>query len=148
MATHPAARDFEDDCAVLEIGGETLVFTHDMMAEGVHYVSWQDPADIAWKLVATNMSDLAAKGAEPVGVLLGYRMGADDARFLAGLEEALAHYGAPLLGGDTISGIGPQTLGLTAIGRATVARLRMNDPNAIALRQLLAELGLFVEAIG
>lgn len=119
MATHPGARNFDDDCAVVEFGGEAVVLTHDMMAEGVHFVSWQDPADVAWKLVATNMSDLAAKGAEPIGVLLGYRLNGQDARFLEGLEEALAHYGAPLLGGDTISGSGPQTLGLTAIGRAT-----------------------------
>jgi thiamine-monophosphate kinase len=89
------------------------------MAEGVHYLAGQDPADVAWKLVATNMSDLAAKGAEPVGVLLGYMFGRDDARFLEGLREALAHYGAALLGGDTIAGTGAQVLGLTAIGRAT-----------------------------
>ncbi len=119
LASHPAARGLNDDCAVLEVGGETLVLTHDAMAEGVHYLAGQDPADVAWKLVATNMSDLAAKGAEPLGVLLGYMLGSDDARFLAGLEEALAHYNAPLLGGDTISGKGPQVLGLTAIGRAT-----------------------------
>lgn len=120
LATHPGARGFDDDCAVIEIGGEALVLTHDMMVEGVHYLAEQDPADVAWKLVATNISDLAAKGAEPVGVLLGYTLGRDDARFLAGLGEALAHYGAPLLGGDTVAaGQSAQTLGLTAIGRAT-----------------------------
>ncbi len=119
LATHPAARGLNDDCAVLEFGGEALVLTHDMMVEGVHFLPGQDPADIAWKLVATNMSDLATKGAEPVGVLLGYMLGVDDARFIAGLGEALAHYGAPLLGGDTVSGTGSQALGLTAIGRAT-----------------------------
>jgi thiamine-monophosphate kinase len=119
LASHPSARGLDDDCAVIDIGGETLVLTHDMMVEGVHYLAEQDPADVAWKLVATNMSDLAAKGAEPVGMLLGYMLGHDDARFLAGLEEALAHYGAPLLGGDTVSGKGAQALGLTAIGRAT-----------------------------
>ena len=119
IATHPAARGLADDCAVLELGSETLILTHDAMAEGVHYLAGQDPADIAWKLVATNMSDLAAKGAEPLGVLLGYMFGAGDARFLAGLEEALSHYNVPLLGGDTISANGPQVLGLTAIGRAT-----------------------------
>ena len=92
-----------------------------MMVEGVHFLPGQDPADVAWKLVATNMSDLAAKGAAPVGVLLGYMFRRDDARFLAGLAEALDHYGAALLGGDTVSGaIGGQlALGLTAIGRAT-----------------------------
>jgi thiamine-monophosphate kinase len=119
MATHPAARNLDDDCAVIDIGGEALVLTHDMMAEGVHFLPRQDPADVAWKLVASNMSDLAAKGAEPIGVLVGYMLGRDDARFLAGLAEALAHYGAPLLGGDTIAGTGAQALGLTAIGRAT-----------------------------
>lgn len=119
LATHPAARGLADDCAVLELGRETLVLTHDSMVEGVHFLSSQDPADVAWKLVATNMSDLAAKGAEPLGVLLGYQFGPDDARFLTGLEAALGHYGAALLGGDTVGGAGPQSLGLTAIGRAT-----------------------------
>ena len=104
---------------MIEFGGEALVLTHDTLVEGVHVLPGQDPADVAWKLVATNMSDLAAKGAEPVGVLLGYMMGRDDARFLTGLGQALEHYGAPLLGGDTVSGTGPQVLGLTAFGRAT-----------------------------
>ena len=119
MAPHPAARGLADDCAVLDIGGEALVLTHDAMAEGVHFLSGQDPADVAWKLVATNMSDLAAKGAEPLGVLLGYCLGADDARFLAGLAEALDAHGAALLGGDTIGGAGRLVHGLTALGRAT-----------------------------
>lgn len=119
LATHPAARNLDDDCAVIEIGGEALVVTHDMMAEGVHYPAGLDPADVAWKLVAVNLSDLAAKGAEPIGVLLGYMLGGDDERFLAGLGDVLAHYRIPLLGGDTIAGTGPQALGLTALGRAT-----------------------------
>lgn len=119
LATDPAARHLEDDCAVLEIGGEALVLTHDAMVEGVHFPPNADPADVAWKLVATNISDLAAKGAEPVGVLLGYQLGDGDLRFVEGLREALDHYGAALLGGDTVGAAGPQHLGLTAIGRAT-----------------------------
>jgi thiamine-monophosphate kinase len=104
---------------VLEIGGEALVVTHDAMAEGLHFLPGQDPADLAWKLVTTNLSDLAAKGAEPLGVLLGYQLGHDDARFIEGLREVLEHYNCPLLGGDTIGATGPQVLGLTALGRAT-----------------------------
>lgn len=119
IASHPAARGLDDDCAVLPLGGETLILTHDAMAQGVHYLPSQDMADVAWKLVATNLSDLAAKGAEPLGVLLGYALGGDDARFLDGLAQALAHYDAPLLGGDTIRVEGPRSFGLTAIGRAT-----------------------------
>ncbi|MCC6925992.1 thiamine-phosphate kinase [Novosphingobium sp.] len=119
LATHPSARGLQDDCAVLDLGGETLVLTHDAMAEGLHFLPGQDPADVAWKLVATNLSDLAAKGAEPLGVLLGYQLAQDDLRFLEGLREVLEHYQVPLLGGDTIGRSGPQVLGLTALGRAT-----------------------------
>jgi len=119
IALHPAARGLADDAAVLEVGGEALVLTHDMLVEGVHVLPDQDPADIAWKLVATNLSDLAAKGAEPLGVLLGHMLGRDDDRFAHGLVEVLGRYGVPLLGGDTVSGGPPRSWGLTAIGRAT-----------------------------
>ena len=119
LPLHPGARGLVDDAALIEFGSETLVFTHDAMVEGRHFLPQQDPADIAWKLVATNLSDLAAKGAEPVGVLLGYTLGKDDARFVEGLDEVLTHYNVPLLGGDTVAGEGPRTLGLTALGRAT-----------------------------
>ena len=104
---------------MIEVGSETLVLTHDIMAEGVHWLSAQDPADVAWKLVAANLSDLAAKGAEPLGVLLGYSLGDDDMRFVDGLREVLEAYAVPLLGGDTVGGGLAQTHGLTAIGRAT-----------------------------
>lgn len=105
---------------MLEIGGETLVLTHDTMVEGVHFLPGQDLEDVAWKLVATNVSDLAAKGAKPLAALLSYQLGGDDLAFLRGLQSALQHYGdAALLGGDTVSAAGPKTAGLTLIGRAT-----------------------------
>ena len=119
LPVHPSARGLEDDCALLEIGSETLILTHDAMAAGTHWLPDHDMADVAWKLVATNLSDLAAKGAEPMGVLLGHSLGNGDARFVEGLDAVLSKYDVPLLGGDTISAKGPQTIGLTAIGRAT-----------------------------
>lgn len=76
-------------------------------------------ADVAWKLVAVSLSDLAAKGASPLGVLIGYTLGEGDMRFIDGLREVLAEYDVPLLGGDTVAGDGAHTLGCTAIGRAT-----------------------------
>src|SRR5919112_1274079 len=90
LATHPAARGLADDAAVLEIAGRTLVLTHDMLVEGVHYLPDDPPEDVAWKLVAVNLSDLAAKGARPLGVLLGYSIGEEDwdRGFLAGLGLA------------------------------------------------------------
>ncbi|WP_379922045.1 thiamine-phosphate kinase [Erythrobacter sp. R86502] len=119
LPLHPGARELTDDCAVLAIGGETLVLTHDTMAEGTHFRSDADLADVAWKLVASNLSDLAAKGAVPIGVLLGHTLGHEDVRFLHGLREALEVFEAPLLGGDTIAVQGVRSFGLTAIGRAT-----------------------------
>jgi thiamine-monophosphate kinase len=123
IASAPGARGLCDDAALLEIAGETLVLTHDMLVEGVHYLASDPPEDVAWKLVAVNLSDLAAKGAAPVGALLGYTLGEEawDRAFAAGLGTAHAAFGLPLLGGDTVAapaGV-PRTLGLTAIGRAT-----------------------------
>lgn len=118
LAIHPAARGLADDAAVLEFGGETLVLTHDTLVEDVHVLEGQDPADIAWKLVAVNLSDLAAKGAEPVGILLSHMLGPDDHRFVTGIEEVLSAYDVPLLGGDTVRGNGRRVWGCTAIGRA------------------------------
>ena len=122
MASDPAARGLLDDTAVIELGNESLILTHDMMAEGVHWLPNADPADVAWKLVASNLSDLAAKGAKPVGVLLGFMLGEDDwdRKFAAGLQTVLARYNVPLLGGDTVANRGDKrALGMTAIGTAT-----------------------------
>lgn len=121
LATDPAARGLYDDCAVLGFGTETLVITHDAMAEGTHFSADADMADVAWKLVAVNLSDLAAKGAEPLGVLLGHSLGRDDMRFAEGLGEALAAFDVSLLGGDTVRAAGARMFGMTAIGRATHA---------------------------
>ncbi len=123
LATHPAARGLNDDAAVLEIGAETLVLTQDSMVEGVHYLPGQDMADVAWKLVAANLSDLAAKGAVPLGVLYTHMLGENDDQFVAGMREVLAAYDTPLLGGDTVGrgqAIPPpaRSFSLTAIGRA------------------------------
>ncbi|HEX7822985.1 MAG TPA: AIR synthase related protein, partial [Sphingobium sp.] len=125
FATHPAARGLSDDAAVLPLAGlgpdGAVVLTHDMLVEGVHYLPDDAPADVAWKLLAVNLSDLAAKGAVPLGVLLGYAMTDDkhwDAAFAAGLGMAAESLGVPILGGDTVrmpSGA-PRALGLTALG--------------------------------
>ena len=123
MVSDPAARALLDDAAVLPCGGRSLVFTHDMIVEGVHFLAGDPPEDVAWKLVAVNLSDLAAKGAAPLGLLLGYALTADsqwDGAFVRGLREAVAAFGAPLLGGDTVAAPpgAPRFLGLTAIGEA------------------------------
>jgi thiamine-monophosphate kinase len=118
FATDPAARGLADDAALLD----GLVITHDTIAEGVHYLPFDPPASVGWKLVAVNLSDLAAKGATPRAALLSMAIGDpdwDDA-FLGGIEAACESYGVSLIGGDTIAlPVGaPRVLGLTAIGKA------------------------------
>lgn len=122
LATHPAARGLMDDAAVLPAPlGRDLVLTHDMLVEGVHFLAHDPPGDVAWKLLAVNLSDLAAKGAAPLGVLMGYGLGGDtawDEAFVAGLARALDRFAVPLLGGDTVAmpAGAPRALGLTALG--------------------------------
>ena len=121
LPLHPGARGLADDAAV--VGG--LVMTADTLVEGVHFLPSDPAEDVAWKLVATNLSDLAAKGATPEGVLLGYPLSDTtwDAAFLAGLAEVLAAFDCPLIGGDTVSlpAGAPRILSLTAIGRDATA---------------------------
>jgi len=119
IATDPAARGLDDDVAVI---GD-LVFTHDMIAEGVHFLELDPPASVGWKLVAVNLSDLAAKGAEPVAALLGYTVGPDsewDEKFIEGIAAACEAYSLALIGGDTIAlpSDAPKVFGLTVIGRS------------------------------
>ena len=119
IATNPAARGLLDDAAVLD----GLVITHDTIAENVHFLSSDPPASVGWKLVAVNLSDLAAKGAEPVAALLSLTLSGEtdwEAGFIDGVEAACESYGLALIGGDTIAlpDGAPRVLGLTAIGRA------------------------------
>ncbi|BAI95111.1 thiamine-monophosphate kinase [Sphingobium sp. TA15] len=124
LANDPAAQGLRDDVAVLEVGGARLILTSDTMVEGVHHLPADPPADIGWKLAAVNLSDLAAKGAKPLGCLLNYALSGDeswDAAFLEGLGEALARHAMPLLGGDTVQMPrgAPRSYSLTALGEAT-----------------------------
>lgn len=118
LATHPAARDLLDDAAVLD----GLVITHDSIAEGVHFLPFDPPASVGWKLITANLSDLAAKGAAPLGALLSLALTDSewDCGFLDGIEAACESYGLALIGGDTIAlpDGAPRVYGLTAIGRA------------------------------
>ena len=125
----PGARDLRDDAGVIEIGSETLVVTHDTMVEGVHVLPDMDEGDIAWRLVASNLSDLAAKGARPLAVLLGHSITLDDTAFAAGLTSALNAYDCHILGGDTVlmpEGA-PRSWSMTAIGRARTVPVPARD---------------------
>lgn len=112
-----------DDAALLvPPAGHDLVLTKDMLAADVHFFAHDPPASIAQKALGVNLSDLAAKGAEPVGFLLGLALpkGLDEpwvAAFAAGLGDMARAFGCPLLGGDTIKAAGGLTLSITAFGK-------------------------------
>jgi thiamine-monophosphate kinase len=103
LPLHPAARGLNDDTALLDAG--PLVVTTDTLVEGVHFLPTDPAQDVAWKLVATNLSDLAAKGAVPEGILLNYPLGDDawDRAFLEGLADILTAHDTRLIGGDTVT---------------------------------------------
>lgn len=116
------ALDLEDDAAILTPPpGMDLVLTKDAIVEGVHFRA-EDPARrIAQKLVRVNLSDLAAKGAKPLGYLLAAAFGRDidlkwQEEFASGLKEDQEQFGWSLYGGDTVGTPGPQMFSLTAIG--------------------------------
>jgi len=118
----PEALDLLDDAAVLPSRpGFDLVVTKDAMVAGVHFLE-DDPLDlIARKLLRVNLSDLAAKGAEPYGYFLttAWPTGTDwDAKalFAKGLAEDGEAFDLSLLGGDTVSTPGPLTLTATLLG--------------------------------
>src|SRR5262249_13660573 len=101
----PGAFGLKDDCALLapEPGTE-LVLKTDPIAEGVHFLPGEVPGDIAWKALAVNVSDLAAKGATPVGYLMALSFPEAPSRrwlsaFADGLREAQTRFGCRLLGG-------------------------------------------------
>ena len=118
----PGALDLADDAAVLAPPpGRELVLTADAMVGGVHFLPDDPPALIGRKLLRVNLSDLAAKGAQPIGYLMTVSTPKDTpnswyAGFAAGLAQDQATYGVTLLGGDTTSTPGPISLSLTIIG--------------------------------
>lgn len=122
LAGSPEALGLLDDAAVISSRpGFDLVIAKDAMVEGVHFLA-ADPLDgVAGKLLRVNLSDLAAKGAEPYGYLMAtaWPKGSgwpEREAFARGLAEDQARFGLTLLGGDTVSIPGPLTLSVTILG--------------------------------
>ncbi len=118
----PEALNLMDDAAAIPSRpGFDLIVTKDAMVEGVHFLPDDPPELVARKLLRVNLSDLAAKGAEPYAYFLAVAWPGnwDDRRkamFAAGLREDQTSFGLKLLGGDTVSTPGPLTLSVTMLG--------------------------------
>ncbi len=118
------AFDLRDDAAAFDVArGHRLIVTKDQVVAGVHFLSDDEPALVARKLLRVNLSDLAAMGATPRAYLLGLalpRATTEDwlEAFAQGLAEDQAAYGVQLIGGDTVATEGPLVASLTALGEA------------------------------
>jgi len=122
LAVDPGALALNDDCAALTPPpGHDLVLKTDAVASGVHFFA-DDPWDlVARKALRVNLSDLAAKGARPLGYLLSLALPvdwreADLAAFAAGLAADQAEFGVSLLGGDTIRSPAGLVVSVTVFG--------------------------------
>lgn len=125
----PGALGLKDDCAfATPAPGHTFVLKTDAIAEGVHFLADDPPADIGWKALAVNVSDLAAKGARPVGYLMSLAFPSLPTRtwmagFAHGLGEAQRAFGMHLLGGDTDRRPGPISITPMVLGEVPVGRM-------------------------
>jgi thiamine-monophosphate kinase len=119
----PRAARLGDDCAVVEWPGGSLLLSIDLSLEEVHFRrAWLTPREIGWRATAAALSDLAADGAEPVGILssLGLPPDFGDEELdglTRGLGEAAGAVGAAVLGGD-LSHSERLMLDIVAVGRA------------------------------
>jgi thiamine-monophosphate kinase len=118
-----------DDAALLPSrAGHELIVTTDTISEGTDFFAF-DPADtVAQKALRVNLSDLAAKGAEPAGYLLNLTLPHTVtegwlAAFASGLGRDQAEFGLSLLGGDTGAGEGPLSIAITAFGFVPAGRM-------------------------
>jgi thiamine-monophosphate kinase len=118
------AKGIGDDAAILDVpAGTRLVVSTDTTTEDVHFRrAWLTPTEIGWRAAMAALSDLAAMGAEPLGVLVALSAPASwDASLddvLQGVGDACAAAHAPIIGGDTTRGP-VLTLGITVLGTAT-----------------------------
>jgi thiamine-monophosphate kinase len=125
----PGAFNLTDDAAALTVThGCELVLTKDALVAGVHFFADDPPGLIARKALRVNLSDLAAKGAKPVGFLMALALphAVNDAwlaAFAGGLGEDVETYACPLLGGDTVSTPGPLTISITALGEVKTGHM-------------------------
>ncbi|HZP69627.1 MAG TPA: thiamine-phosphate kinase [Pseudolabrys sp.] len=122
IATHPGALGLSDDAAFMTPpAGHDLVLKTDAIVGGVHFFPTDAAQAVASKALRVNLSDLAAKGARPLGFLLSLAIPREiDEAWLAGFAEGLRAdsvlFGCPLFGGDTDRTPGPVTISIAMFG--------------------------------
>jgi len=129
LAKHPGAFGFTDDAAAITPpAGCDLVLKTDGLIAGVHFLSDDPPEGVGRRALRVNLSDLAAKGAAPLGFLLAIALPNDFSQdwlagFARGLGDDADAYACPLLGGDTDSTPGPISISVAAFGTVPVGTM-------------------------
>jgi thiamine-monophosphate kinase len=124
LASHPGAFGLKDDAALLiGLPAAGLAVTADALVAGIHFFEEDDPGDAAYKALAVNISDLAAKAARPLAYTMTLALAEAPSeawaqRFTAGLSTAQEKFGIALIGGDTVSARGAWWISITAFGEA------------------------------
>lgn len=119
-----------DDAAVLAVRpGHELVVTVDTLAEGTHFFPDHPAASVGHKALASNLSDLAAMGADPLAAVLSLTLPQADHDWLTGFShgflEQAGVLGVPLVGGDTSRG--PLVIGVTVLGEVSAGQALRRD---------------------
>ena len=122
-----------DDCAVMPSGDGELLFSTDLLMEGVHFLRNESSAeDIGWKAAAVNLSDIAAMGGTPVATFLSIALPKDAQgdwaeRFIEGYAQISRMYDVPLLGGDTTSSLRDIAVNVGILGRCPSGKRAMRS---------------------
>ncbi len=122
-----------DDCAVLPSGEGELLFSTDLLMEGVHFLRDESsPEDVGWKAAAVNLSDIAAMGGTPVATFLSIGLPKDAQsewaeRFIEGFASISRQYEVPLLGGDTTSSLRDIAVNVGILGRCPSGKRLMRS---------------------
>ncbi|HZL40170.1 MAG TPA: thiamine-phosphate kinase [Pseudolabrys sp.] len=122
IAIHPGALGLSDDAAFIKPPtGCDLVLTADAIVGGVHFFTDDAAPSVAGKALRVNLSDLAAKGARPLGFLLSLALPKDTGDdwltgFAEGLRSDAVLFGCPLFGGDTVRISGPIAISIAMFG--------------------------------
>lgn len=113
-----------DDCAIMPSGEGELIYSTDMLIEGIHFLrNAATPEEIGWKSLAVNLSDIAAMGGMPEATFLSIALPKDAQgdwaeRFIDGYAELSKIFNVPLLGGDTTSSLRDIAINVGVIGRS------------------------------
>ena len=130
---HDGTIGIGDDCAVMPTGEGELLFSTDLLMEGVHFLrNESSPEDVGWKAAAVNLRDIAAMGGTPVATFLSIALPKDAQgewaeRFSEGYTDISRQYDVSLLGGDTTSSLRDIAVNVGILGRCPSGRRLMRN---------------------